>query len=85
MLYNGSWKVDYMALRNSGSSRKRSTQIIVRDNDIFKMSANQLYKPLLSKVFKCMTGVFFPTFPHQIEEDQRRKWKLIIIAAKMRK
>ena len=56
----------------------------VRDNDIFKMSANWLYKPLLSEVFKCMTGVFSPTFPHQ-NEDQKRKWELIVIAAEKKR
>jgi len=57
----------------------------VRDKDIFKMSANWLYKPLLSEVFRRMTGVFSATFPHQNEEDQKTKWELIVVAAEIKR
>ena len=49
------------------------------------MSANWLYKPLLSEVFRRMTGVFSATFPHQNEEDQKTKWELIVVAAEIKR
>lgn len=49
------------------------------------MSTNWLYKTFLSEFFKCMTGVFSPTFPQQNEEVQKRKWELIIIDAEIRR
>lgn len=57
----------------------------VNDNDIFKMSTNWLYKTLWSEFFKCMTGVFSPTFPQQKEEVQKRKQELIITATEIRR
>lgn len=57
----------------------------VSNNDIFKMSTNWLYKTFLFEFFKCMTGVFSPTFPQQNEEVQKRKWELIIIDAEIRR